>query len=82
MMARLRIVRVKWLDAAGHDGQLDRKDAIRGIGRGIKMVSAGIIIQDNRHGIVLVQDYIPGEDQVRNPLFIARKMILKVKELK
>jgi hypothetical protein len=78
---KLRTLKVWWRDAAGHEGQLDRKEAIRGLGRGLLMESAGIAIQDNKHGIILAQDYIPDEDQVRNPIFIARKMILKVKKL-
>lgn len=77
-----RVVWVHWLDAATGADFTSHKEAIKELGRGLKLDAVGWVLMDDEDGVLPSQDMHTPEEQSRHLLFIPRGMILSMRDLK
>lgn len=79
-MKRPAAVWVEWLDAFYAPGPVRAADFDPG--KGLPVVSAGLLIRDDPAGVTLSLAHSDRDDQYRDLLFIPRACITKIRRLK
>lgn len=71
----MKVVWVRWQDAAFVSDRWKRADQV-GEHTAFQLLSAGLLVKENREGVWLATDYAPDNGTYRYTCFIPKRLIL------